>query len=303
MQSIDTGIANYLSTLGVDEAKKLRIAQNNQKFKEAVQNAWPDNPSAAVFLLAHTNSLYVKKDEAPRTGPGKDEDRYVMGVYLDDATARSELSARRELLKFLLSKRGIHVDDIVIHPALRGVKENHLFPELIEQANDLLGVDAAARRDVRVTPAMRDEEAWREDQADLLEILKRAFCLTFPELDQAEAVLEKIEGAALVEAEFHEEARRGGRRHWCRLYVAAEDVPGMEAIVASFGETLRCKAKPLGLRIAQIIVSESPESMRGRRAFPPVGRPEPFADTGLQELRAESIRAAAEVRAKLRGQD
>lgn len=301
MQSIDTGIANYLSTLGVDEAKKLRIARTNQGFKEAVLNAWPDNPNAAVFLLAHTNSLYVKKDEAPRTGPDKDEDRYVMGVYLDDSTARSELSARRELLKFLLSKRGVHVDDIVIHPALRGVKENHLFPELIEQANDLLGI-STAREGERAAPAQRDEEAWKEDQADLLETLKRAFCLTFENLDHASAVLEKIEGAALVEAEFHENARRGGRRHWCRLYVAPENVASMEAIVARFGETLRCKAKPLGLRIAQIIVSESPESMRGKRAFPPVGRPEPFTDTGLQELRSESIRAASEARAKARGE-
>ena len=299
MQSIDTGIANYLSTLGVDEAKKLRIAQNNQKFKEAVLGIWADNPDGAEFLLAHTNSLYFKKDDAPRTGPDKNEDRYMLGVYLDDPTARAELNGRRELLRLALAQEGVHVDDIAIHPALRSVKEHHLFPDSIAHMNELFNGETAA--DVaRPQPAKRNAEAWKDDQTDLLETLKRAFCLTFEGLDQVEAFLEKIEGAALVEVKFDERARHGVRWYWCHLYVADEHLESMKAIVEHFGETTRCRAKRLGLGIRKILVHASPAPMRGHRAFPSAGRPEPLPDLDIQELRSESARVAAEVRAKIR---
>ena len=63
-------------------------------------------------MLAHTNSLYVEKDTAPRKGRDKDRDHIVLGVYLDDSLARSEINARRELLRLTLAQQGMHVDEV-----------------------------------------------------------------------------------------------------------------------------------------------------------------------------------------------
>ena len=88
MESIATGVSNLLASLDVDATRELRIALNNQRFKDAVMGAWADNPDAALYVLAHTNSLYVEKDTAPRKGRDKDRDHVVLGVYLDDSLAR-----------------------------------------------------------------------------------------------------------------------------------------------------------------------------------------------------------------------
>lgn len=299
MQSVSSGLSNLMATLDPDAAEKLRVAQNNLKYKKTVQAIWSDNPNGAEYLLAHTNSIYFKKDETPRKGAGKDEDRFVLGVYIDDSTARAEINARRELLRLALTKEGIHIDDLLIHPAMRSVKEHHLFPESITHINQLLGNDPARDRAI-CHAAKTGADLKGSDQSNLLEILKRAFCIAFNDFDQAETVLEKIEGAALAEVTFRKHDARGFRWYHCHLYVDQSHVRGMEAIVAGYGDTIISRAKPLGLGIRDILVQVSPASIRGRHAFPPAGNPEPLKDLDLQKLRSESARVAEEVRQTIR---
>ncbi|MEA5021113.1 MAG: hypothetical protein VB027_12240 [Gordonibacter sp.] len=299
MQSVSTGLSNLLASLDPDAAKMLRIAQNNLKYKKAVQDTWADSPDAAEYLLAHTNSIYFKKDETLRKGVDKDKDRFVLGVYLDDSTARAEVNARRELLRLALTKEGIHIDELLIHPATRGVKEHHLFPESIAHINELFGNDIPRDRppyDSHKT----DINLKGSDQSNLLETLKRAFCLAFGDFDQARTVLEKIEGAALAEVTFRKHDARGFRWYHCHLYVSEADVGGMKSIIGRYGDTIISRAKPLGLGIRNILIHTSPASIQGRCAFPPTGRPEPLKDLDLQELRSESARIAEEVRRNVR---
>lgn len=299
MQSVSTGLSNLLATLDPDAAKMLRIAQNNLKYKKAVQDTWSDSSDAAEYLLAHTNSIYFKKDETPRKGVDKDKDRFVLGVYLDDSTARAEVNARRELLRLALTKEGIHIDELLIHPATRGVKEHHLFPESIAHIDELFGNDAPRDRSPRY-PDKTDANLKGSDQSNLLETLKRAFCLAFDDFDRAGTVLEKIEGAALAEVTFRKHDARGFRWYHCHLYVSETDVKGMKSVIGRYGDTIISRAKPLGLGIRDIVVHASPASIHGRRAFPPAGCPEPLKDLDLQELRSESARVAEEVRRNIR---
>lgn len=300
MQSVETGLTNLLASLDADTTKAFHIAQNNQRYKNAVRSTWADNPDAAEYLLAHTNSLYIKKDETPRTGPDKDQDRFVLGVYLDDSMARSEVNARREMLRLALAQEGNHLDDIVIHPATRGVKEHHLFPESIERINQLFGVESA-RDPFRNRSIKNTVDHGGADQSDLLEIVKRAFCQAFEDVDTAWAVMEKIEGAALKEITFNKRSIHGTCRYDCHFFVDESRRETMEAWMEAYGETIICRAKPLKLSIRKIVVHPSFDSIRGRHAFPRVGRPEPLKNLDLQELRSQSAQVAEEVRRKMHG--
>lgn len=297
MQSIGTGISNLIQDLDGDAAKLFRIAQNNVRFKTAVRRAWSDNPDAAEYLLAHTNSLFFEEDTAPRKGADKDAKRFVLGVYLDESTARAELNARREKLQFAAAQEGLHVDDIRILPAQMGMKERHLYPESVEYVNTLLGFAAPRAKKERIDG---DERARRiEDQSRLLEVLKRAFCTSFDDFEKAASILGKIEGASLDEAYFSKRAVHSYSSYWCNLYVAGRDLEGMRAIVDEYGETIMAHAKALKLYIRDIAVRTSPEPIVGERAFPRVGSPVPLASYDLSAAPTESARIAEEVRAKI----
>lgn len=300
MESIATGVSNLLAALNADAAKELRIAQNNQRFKNAVIRTWSENPDVAAYLLAHVNALYVAKDKAPRKGRGKDKDPVVLGVYLDNSHARSEINARRELLKLALAQEGMHVDEVRDHPAMYDMKDRHLYPDAVERMANLSGQTPSDDPFCRRAKPAEGSRAGA-DQSDLLEILKRAFCLSFPDIEHAWAVLEKVEGAALTEARFNKNASHSAQRYRCHLYVDAAHLEGVRKIIARFGDTVASRAKRLRLLICEICVHPSPEALHGRQAFPRSGRPEPLGDLDLQELRSESARVAAEVRAKVRG--
>ena len=198
MESIATGVSNLLASLDVDATRELRIALNNQRFKDAVMGAWADNPDAALYVLAHTNSLYVEKDTAPRKGRDKDRDHVVLGVYLDDSLARSEINARRELLRLTLAQQGMHIDEVRDHIAAFDMKDRHLYPDALERLADLFGAPKPGGS-LRERPNARPSNGASADQSELLETLKRAFCLSFQSLEHAWAMLEKIEGAAISE--------------------------------------------------------------------------------------------------------
>ena len=298
MQSIGTGISNLLATFDSDAAKMLRVAQNNLRFKEAVQSAWSDNPDVADYLLAHTNSLYFKKDETIRKGPDKDEDRFVIGVYLDDPTARAELNARREWLRLSLAQGGNQIDDLLIHPATGNMKERHLYPDAVARSAAYFG-EAPVEEQAHARSNADEVDHLGLDQSNLLEIVKRAFCLAIGDLDSAWAVLDKVEGAALREVAFGKRATRGFRRYDCFLYVDEAHRSTMELWIDRYGETVITRAKPLGLSLRSILVRTSFESIRGRHAFPKAGHPEPLKGLDPQELRSESARVAEEVRRKV----
>lgn len=139
MQRLKQGLDHQIAHFSPDAKKALKIAQNNATYEKAVRQTWFDNPDAAEYLLAHTNSLYFAKDETPRKGIDKAVDRFVMGVYLDDPMARSELNARREVLMLALMRNGMKFDELRIIPSTLGMRERHLFPQSIEKVAGMFG--------------------------------------------------------------------------------------------------------------------------------------------------------------------
>lgn len=302
MESIATGVSNLLASLNTDAAKELHVALNNQAFKQAVIRTWPENPDGAAYLLAHVNGLYVTKDEAPRKGADKDKDHIVLGVYLDDALARAELNARREILRLSLAQEELHVDEVRDHVAMRDMKDRHLYPDAVERIAHFFGKDLPYDP-FRFSQRHGNKEHATADQSALLEIVKRAFCLAFEDMEQAWAILEKVEGAALTEVSFNKDASHTWQRYRCHLYVDAAHVEGMQAIIDRYGETVICYAKQLKLLLREFVIHASPESLKGNQAFPRSGWPEALRNTEVQELRSESARVAAEVRRKLHARD
>ena len=310
MQGIATGLSKFFANVAPEQAKALRIAQNNARFETAVRRTWGDNPDAASFLLAHVNALYVKQDEAPRTGRDKDKARFELHVHLDDSLARSELNARRETLLFALARERMTLDGIVIHPSTGNVKEHRTFPRALEQcgvahasgagqvngagtvggmsgatgangANGAAGPDAKGQSDA-VEKRIADEQA--ADQRKVLETFKRAVCVSFERLEVAEALLDAVEGAVLLPRSF---MGRDGKKRWtyaCHLFVRAQEFSAVAQAFATQNDTVRTKAKGLGMLISRIEVHESPEMLRGERAFPRAGQPCALTSAQVREL-------------------
>ena len=145
MQSLKVGLDHQIAHFGEESAKAFRAARNNAAFERAVRQAWADNPDAADYVLAHVNSLYFAKDETPRKGEAKGVDRFVLGVYLDDPMARSELNARREVLMLHLLRQGLRFDELRIIPSIMGMRERHLFPDPLARVRRLFGGEGAVQ--------------------------------------------------------------------------------------------------------------------------------------------------------------
>lgn len=283
MQSVSTGIAKYLAALDPNASKALRAARNNRKFAAAVERVWEDNPLAGDFVLAHVNSLYFAKDDAPRKGQNKDVDRYIMGVYVDDATARAELNARRETLALALMQDGFRFDEIRIIASKLGMRDRRAFPDKLERIKQVLAgdpshPDAAETLDQKagasVSSRSRGNRLLERDESKLLETFKRAVCLAFGDLDQAAAFLSRIEGAALIERYGVERRRQHQTWYACRLYASAP--VHLDEILQAFAPSIISHAKELGLNLVGIDVLQSPPELVGNRAFPAAGTPRPY---------------------------
>ena len=284
MQSVSTGIAKYLEALDPTASKALRATRNNRRFAAAVERVWSDSPLAGDFVLAHVNSLYFAKDDAPRKGGGKDLDRYVLGVYVNDATARAELNARRETLALALMQDGFRFDEIRIIASKLGMRERRAFPEKRERIERVLaGEDpgqggaspGAAGGGTRSEQASaRGNRLLEDDEARLLETFKRAACQAIGDIDQAAALLARVEGAALAERYGAERKRQRRACYAVRLYAAEPDA--LRDVVATFSPSIIAHAKELGLGIAGIDVLQSPPELAGHRAFPAAGTPRPY---------------------------
>ena len=296
MQSVSTGIARYLSALDPSAGKALRAARNNRRFAAAVERVWDDNPLAGDFVLAHVNSLYFAKDETPRKGQGKDADRYVLGVYVDDPAARAELNARRETLALALMQDGFRFDEIRIIAARLGMRERRAFPAAFERVARVLAGEEPAERKACDGGAEAAEggaqgdgsscaggaEGGRtreQDESRLLQTFKRAACQAIGDIDQAASLLSRVEGASLVER--YPGGGRRQRQAWyaCQLRVASPDA--FRGIFQAFGPSIIAHAKELGLNLVGIDVVQSTPELAGNRAFPASGSPKPYrAETG-----------------------
>ncbi|HIT44530.1 MAG TPA: hypothetical protein IAC28_00340 [Candidatus Aphodovivens excrementavium] len=291
MQSVSTGIARYLSALDPSAGKTLRAARNNRRFAAAVERVWDDNPLAGDFVLAHVNSLYFAKDETPRKGQGKDADRYVLGVYVDDPAARAELNARRETLALALMQDGFRFDEIRIIAARLGMRERRAFPAAFERVARVLAGEEPAERKTRDGGAKAAENGAQsggsscaegaegdrmreQDESRLLQTFKRAACQAIGDIDQAASLLSRVEGASLVER--YPSGGRRQRQAWyaCQLRVASPDA--FKGIFQAFGPSIIAHAKELGLNLVGIDVVQSIPELAGNRAFPASGSPKPY---------------------------
>lgn len=299
MQSIGSGIANYLQALDPSAAKAARAARNNARFEEVVRRVWDDNPFAAEYVLAHVNSLYFakedpQKDQAPQgaSSGGKS----VLGLYVDDAAARAEVNARRETLMLALMQDGFRIDEVRILPSRLGMRERRAFPASCKRVERMLAGTAEPE------PATADDASARAgspsgaapsacaaaqggahrmgnplkeaDESKLLETFKRAVCLAVGDIDQASALLSHVEGAHLEQRYADRRKRQASACYACKLY--APDPGRVAGIVESFAPSIIAHAKELGLCLVGIDVIRSAPEMAGCRAFPVQGRPKPL---------------------------
>ena len=286
MESISTGLGDFLESLDADKARLFKIAEHNRRFEAAVRRTWGDSPDAADYILAHVNSLFFAKDDAPRKGAAKGRDEFFLGLYVDDSLASAEVNARREMLQLSLLQDGFRIAEVRIFASKLGMKERHAFPDAVARVNALLysaPADADAEVDDEREAARDGERGFTlrvEDESKLLETFKRAVCLALGDIDHAQAVLGRVEGAALEEATFDAQKRRGQARWRVRLYAADPDP--LREVMRAFGPAVASRARGLGLHVASIDVMESPARLAGESAFPPAGAPRPLQSYRLE---------------------
>lgn len=279
MQNIGTEINQYLKRLDPSAAKAVRAARNNQRFAAAVARVWEDNPLAGDFVLAHVNSLYFAKEEVVSKG-AENAWRRVLGVYLDDPSARAELNARRETLALALLQDGFSFDEVRILASRMGMRERRAFPEARKRVDAILsGKQPVPNEKSAADPAVPSAKTASSnqplrDEAKLLGVFKRAVCLALADIDYAAAFLERIEGASLAVRGGSRKRRQSRLVFACRLYTSSPAPVG--EIVEGYAPSIIAHAKELGLLLSGIEVRESPESLKGCHAFPASGMPRPY---------------------------
>lgn len=137
MQSIATGITNYIASLDPEEAKAMKTAEYNAVFAESVRELLRRSPDAAEYLLAHVNAIYFVKDRTPRKSSAGDADPVVLKVVLDDSASRVELNAYRELLALEMHKRGFRFERVEIIPAKGNMRQRRLYPDARDHMREL----------------------------------------------------------------------------------------------------------------------------------------------------------------------
>lgn len=125
-----------------------------------------------------------------------------------------------------------------------------------------------------------------KDESRLLEIVKRAFCQSFPDYEQAAALLDQVEGASLEEVSFSRVARSSKNRYHCHLYTSHPKE--LDEIMSAFAETVISRAKKLKLYLDKFSIHESPEPIKGKRAFPRSGHPLPMRAYKILDKATES---------------
>ncbi|WP_165060167.1 hypothetical protein [Adlercreutzia sp. ZJ154] len=125
MKKLAGELSKVISNLDGDAGKFMRIARNNDCYKQAVNTIW--NKNAACLILENTNAVYIREDPAPRKGPDKDKPYIVCEVCSQDSMVRSELDTHRELLHLELRKLGLNFEELRIKPSRGAMRSRHPF--------------------------------------------------------------------------------------------------------------------------------------------------------------------------------
>jgi hypothetical protein len=277
MHSLATEIHEMLVHMGPDAQASLKRTFNKERYAAAVKATWRTRPDIATFVLMHTNSIFIKPDEKPRTGPRKNEPWMIFGIYLDDAMARTEVDAWQAVLMQALAAQDFTVNEIRIFPAKWDMRGRRLFPELWEEGANLHELE-------------NEDPQWRSiDESKALDVVKRAVCQVFEDPEHAWALLEQVRGAAVrrVPAESvlgKPHAERGRVAHtFFRLFLYVEDVEGVRRIMTVYAEALKSRMYRMGLPLASIWVRKAPAALAGQHAFRRVGASVPLKDESFSK--------------------
>lgn len=127
MKSLAGELSKIVSHLDGDAGRFMRIALNNECYRQAVAVVW--DKRAARLILDSTNAFYVRADDSPRKGPDKDKPYIVCEICTQDPMVRSELDTHRELLHLELRKAGLEFEELRIKPARGNMRLRHPFRE------------------------------------------------------------------------------------------------------------------------------------------------------------------------------
>lgn len=244
MANLGHEASRLIAQMNPDAAKFLKAAKNRDAYVRAAQCAWRDNEAAARLVLAHTNAFYVRRDERPRKGPDKDKPYMLGEICIDDPVIRSDVNARRELLKLELAYGGIHVDEVRIIPAKMGMKERHPFAEIAK-----LGFQGADMCDVGRRGAGRAPEAALKDDEEGLVALRRVLCLVFGE--KAHIISKKVASARLEPVRFDGQAERRTLRqsYWMHVYT---DDSQLVKLMKTYEREIISRSREIGINVRAI---------------------------------------------------
>lgn len=285
MRSVGSDIAAFLAKTQDTGGLALRIARNNAAFARSVRRTWADNPAAATFILAHVNSLYVKREDA-RQAPVRGRGSYAyLGVYLDDSMARAELNARRETLAAVCRTEGLDFDEIRIHASARAMRDRRAFEDPA----------SAGLPDAGSAPSGRPAASPRtsRDASAVLQDFKRAAILSFGSADMAAAVLDEVQAAALEERwpRPWEQTERSRKEKpavgfWVHLFVPERYRATAQQLFSQYGQALRSHCADAGVRLEGVVVDVASPEMEGHHAFPRSGHPRVLRNADQRRLRA-----------------
>lgn len=269
MRSLSGELSKSLQQLDPGFARQVRIARNKAAYINAVVRVCGGNTAMAALILAHTNAVYIRKDDSLRKGAEKTRPYILCEVCLDDALVRSEVNIRQEILKVALAHEGISFDEFRIITAKGGMRSRHPFSR---HAEALLSGDASALADVGIQVARPVQVESASEKTANLENVKRALILVFGDL--SDAVLASIEAADIslaVMGSFGDGRLSSRPTYWLRLYSSDERI---RALLTENAPAIVSRAREIGLRIRRLEVCASEGPMRGRSAFPRMGAPE-----------------------------
>lgn len=292
MKSLGGSIEGFLGNKIPQHASALKIRQNNQRFSEAIRDTWADMPESADYILAHINSLYIGPDKQPRKGQQSEQTPMVLGVYIDDPLARTELQARKETFTHWARRHGLSFESLILHSSYGGMRERTAFPEAKERLKELFN---PCERPTKQNPTTEDNSnnisfMLEEDQAKLMEDFRRSIALTFETLSQGKGFLDYLEGLYFYpEKTFVKETKnkKGSVRrtyYRCYCFVRPCDKELFQEVLDLYYPTIISKAALFDLFINKITCHASPVAVAGRCAFPTGSAPQPLPNFTKQEL-------------------
>lgn len=292
MKSLGGSIEGYLGNKASQHASAAKIRQNNQRFSEAIYDTWADMPESADYILAHINSLYIAEDTKPHRGNPSEQKPMILGVYVDDPLARTELQARKETFTHWARHHGLSFDSIILHSAYGGMRERRAFPEAKERIDALFHPDMSKQQtssQVANIPG-KNTVMLERDQAKLMEDFRRAIALTFETLEQGKGFLDYLEGLYFYPEKTYIKEGKGKKGsirriyYRCYCFVRPCDYGLFQEVLTRHYPTIISKAALFDLYINKISCHTSPVAIAGRCAFPSGHAPQPLPNFTQQEL-------------------